>query len=66
MSGTTIAARYAIIDDGGKQYTVKEGDLLRVELRRADVGAEIIFDKVLLIGSPDGTTVGKPTAWPKK
>jgi large subunit ribosomal protein L21 len=58
---TTIAARYAIIDDGGKQYTVREGDLLRVELKEADVGAEITFDKVLLIGSPDGTTVGKPT-----
>ena len=60
MPKTTIAARYAIIDDGGKQYTVKEGDLLRVELRQVEVGAEVIFDKVLLIGSPDGTTVGKP------
>ena len=60
MPKTTVATRYAIIDDGGKQYTVKEGDLLRVELRQVDVGAEVIFDKVLLICSPDGTTVGKP------
>ena len=59
------AGRYAVIDDGGKQYTVREGDLLRVELRDASPGAEIRFERVLLIGSPggppEGTRVGKPT-----
>ena len=66
MRETTVAEtpppeRYAIIDDGGKQYTVREGDLLRVELKDAEVGTEIRIDKVLLIGSPEGTKVGKPT-----
>jgi large subunit ribosomal protein L21 len=61
VSETTAAERYAIIDDGGKQYTVKEGALVRVELRDAAVGSEITFDRVLLVGSPEGTRVGKPT-----
>ena len=64
MPKTATASRYAIIDDGGKQYTVREGDLVRVELREVDVGAEIRFERVLLIGSSgdsEGTKVGKPT-----
>ena len=69
MPDATATGRYAVIDDGGKQYTVKEGDLLRVELKEAEVGAEIKFERVLLIGSlggplgdsPEGARVGKPT-----
>ncbi len=65
MPETTTTSRYAIIDDGGKQYTVREGDLVRVERRDVPVGSEIRFEKVLLIsqvgGSPEGTKVGKPT-----
>ncbi len=65
MPETTTSDRYAIIDDCGKQYTVREGDLVRVELKEADVGAEIRFERVLLInspgGSPEGTKVGRPT-----
>ena len=63
----TAAARYALVDDGGKQYTVREGDLVRVERRDVPVGSEIRFEKVLLIGcsqvggSPEGTRVGRPT-----
>jgi large subunit ribosomal protein L21 len=49
---------YAIIETGGKQYRVQEGDELDVELLHAE--GEVNFDKVLLIS--DGTTskVGLP------
>lgn len=40
---------YAIIKAGGKQYTVKAGDVLRVEKLEAELGAELNLD-VLMIG----------------
>ena len=48
----------AIIDDRGRQYLVKDGDTFLVD-RMADVeaGAEIIFDRVLALGSTIGTPV---------
>ncbi len=59
MGETTQATRYAIFEDGGKQYRAEEGALVRVDLRDADPGSEITFDKVLLVGG-DGTKVGTP------
>jgi large subunit ribosomal protein L21 len=47
---------YAIIKAGGKQYTVKPGDVLRVEKLEAELGAELNLD-VLMIGG-DKTFVG--------
>ena len=41
---------YAIIKAGGKQYTVKPGDVLRVEKLEADLGAEIKLTEVLMVG----------------
>lgn len=40
---------YAVIKTGGKQYLVKEGDKVRVEKVNAEEGAEVKFDKILLI-----------------
>lgn len=53
---------FAVIETGGKQYLVKEGEALKVEKLPADVGGKIIFDKVLLVAEDDGTKVemGKP------
>jgi large subunit ribosomal protein L21 len=52
---------YAVIKTGGKQYRVQPGDLLVVEKLDADVGANIAFDQVLMLGDADGeTTVGAP------
>ncbi len=45
---------YAIIDNGGKQYKVSEGDVVRVEKLRAEVGEEVTFPVVLV---SDGETV---------
>ena len=43
---------YAIIETGGKQYTVREGDVIRVERLKAE-GAAYTFDKVLALGGDD-------------
>jgi large subunit ribosomal protein L21 len=51
---------YAVIETGGKQVTVREGDLVRVEKLAAAEGDVVTFDRVLLVG--DGATrVGTPT-----
>ena len=52
---------YAIIETGGKQYKVSEGDIIFVEKLEADEGSEYTFDKVLALSNNDGITVGKPT-----
>ena len=51
---------YAVIRTGGKQYRVAAGDRLRVEKIPGDVGSELIFDEVLMLGG-DEVAVGKPT-----
>lgn len=51
---------YAIIETGGKQYKVKKGDVIDIELLNDAAGKTVQFDQVLFIN--DGTTVkvGKP------
>ncbi len=51
---------YAVIKTGGKQYRVSEGDKIRVEKLPGDVGAEISFDEILMVGG-DKVAVGTPT-----
>lgn len=51
---------YAVVATGGKQYKVEEGDTLRVEKLKGDVGAEVAFDKVLLFSDGDTVKVGQP------
>lgn len=51
---------YAIIATGGKQYKVAEGDVIRVEKLGVEVGAEVVFDQVLVV-SGDEVKVGDPT-----
>ena len=50
---------YAIIRTGGKQYRVEPGDVVRLELLDAEVGASVTLDDVLLVGGDD-TQVGAP------
>ena len=49
---------YAVIKTGGKQYTVKEGDVLKIELLPEDVGNEIQFTEVLMLADGDKITCG--------
>ena len=51
---------YAVIRTGGKQYRVAEGDVLRIEKIKGDVGADVKFDEVLILGG-DAPKVGRPT-----
>jgi len=51
---------YAVIMTGGKQYRVTQGKVLRVEKLPAEEGAEVVFDKVLLVGEGDDVKVGTP------
>ena len=51
---------YAVIRTGGKQYRVKEGDLLKVEKLEQPVGAKVALE-VLAVGEGEGITVGAPT-----
>lgn len=52
---------YAVIRTGGKQYRVAEGDVLRIEKIAGDVGAEVKFDEVLMVGGTEAVKVGRPT-----
>jgi large subunit ribosomal protein L21 len=51
---------YAVISTGGKQYRVSEGSVLRVEKLTAEAGANVEFDKVLLVGQGDSVKIGSP------
>lgn len=51
---------YAVIQTGGKQYRVSEGDTIRVEKLAADEGAQVLLDRVLLMADGDSVKVGTP------
>jgi large subunit ribosomal protein L21 len=51
---------YAIVKTGGKQYKVREGDILQVEKLPGEVGNEISFDDVLMYSNGETVTVGQP------
>jgi large subunit ribosomal protein L21 len=51
---------YAVIKTGGKQYRVQAGDVLVVEKLDGDVGAEVAFNEVLMLGEGADVTVGAP------
>lgn len=51
---------YAVIKTGGKQYRVAEGETLKIETVDGDVGSAIVLDKVLMVGSGDKVSMGKP------
>ncbi len=52
---------YAVIETGGKQYRVAQGDTLHIEKLAGDVGDSVQFDNVLLVSEgEDDVTIGKP------
>jgi large subunit ribosomal protein L21 len=51
---------YAVILSGGKQYRVKEGQTLKLEKLDVEVGSNVDFDQILMIGNGDDIKVGKP------
>ena len=45
---------YAIIATGGKQYTVSEGDVIKVEKLGVNAGDTVTFDQVLFVNNGEG------------
>ena len=52
---------YAIVQTGGKQYRVREGDTIRVESLPGDEGDEVVLDDVLMVSRDGDVVVGAPT-----
>jgi large subunit ribosomal protein L21 len=55
-----VATMYAVIETGGKQYRVAEGDKVRVEKLEAEAGSTIALDRVLMLADGGNVQVGKP------
>jgi ribosomal protein L21 len=51
---------YAVIETGGKQYRVQEGDVITVEKLKVSAGDDITFDKVLVLNDGQTVQVGTP------
>ena len=51
---------YAIIETGGKQIKVNEGEIVYVEKLDAEIDGSVTFDKVLLCGDPGEIKLGEP------
>lgn len=51
---------YAVIETGGKQYRVQEGDIIFIEKVAGNEGEALNFDKVLLVSNGEEVKVGKP------
>lgn len=51
---------YAIIETGGKQYKVSEGDVITIEKINALAGSEFVFDKVMAVSNDGELKIGAP------
>ena len=51
---------YAVIEAGGKQHRVVEGETLKLEKIDAATGESIEFDRVLMVGGGDDVKIGTP------
>jgi len=51
---------YAVIESGGKQHRVSEGEVLKLEKIEASTGDTVNFDKVLMVGEGADVKIGTP------
>lgn len=51
---------YAVILTGGKQYYIKEGEIIKVEKIAMEEGHSVTFDKVLMVSDGINTKLGRP------
>ena len=51
---------YAIVETGGKQFRVSEGDVIRTDLIETEVGSSVTFDRIVLAADGDDVTIGTP------
>lgn len=52
---------YAVIQSGGKQHRVIEGETLKVELLKNQIGETITFNDVLMLVNGDNIQIGAPS-----
>ena len=52
--------KYAIVEDGGKQYKTVEGGIIDVDRFSAEDGEQVDLERVLLVAEDGNITVGKP------
>jgi large subunit ribosomal protein L21 len=52
---------YAVIESGGKQYRVAEGDVIQVEKLPLEQGKKVKIDRVLMVAVAGDVKVGTPT-----
>lgn len=51
---------YAVIETGGKQYQVNEGDIIYVEKLPHEADEKITFDKIVAVSADSGLKIGSP------
>ena len=51
---------YAVVNSGGKQYKVQQGEVLRVEKISGDVGSPVTFERVLMFSDGENVRIGQP------
>jgi len=51
---------YAVIETGGKQYRVQEGDVLKIEKLPVEVGNTVDFNRVLTVVNDGAVKIGRP------
>lgn len=59
-STATAAVPCAVIETGGKQYRVKEGDRITVERLATESGEDVTIDRVLMLSGDGSTRIGTP------
>lgn len=52
--------KYAIVENGGKQYRAVEGSTIEVDLMNAEIGQDVNLGSVLLLVDGDDVSVGAP------
>jgi large subunit ribosomal protein L21 len=52
---------YAVIETGGKQYKVAEGEILKVEKLGGEIGDKLTLEQVLMVKDDNGARIGSPT-----
>ena len=61
LSEREVLFVFAVIETGGKQYRVNEGDIIFVEKLEVNEGDTVEFDRVLLVDADGAVKVGAPT-----
>lgn len=51
---------FAVIESGGKQHRVAEGEVVRLERLAQEPGESVVFDRVLMIAEGDDVSIGSP------